>query len=160
MMYRNLSLLKYCIPCKARCCRTGRLIGSPILSQEEAVRIKAVSRGHLKKILSPTKKIYYILAERKGTNRCFFLAEGSKCKIQKAKPLDCLCYPIKAVYKSDGSIKFITDEKCPAAERLSSEFIKKAKMTALESIRRFDKKTYLHWLDNNVGWVKEGKEIK
>jgi len=157
-MYRNLSLLKYCIPCKARCCIIGRFIGSPILSQEEAAKIKAVSRGHLKKVLSPTKFFYYILVERKNTNRCFFLTKENKCRIQKMKPLDCLCYPIKAVYKNNGSIKFITDEKCPAIEHLGNEFVKKAKVVALRSIKRFDKETYLHWLDNNVGWIKKTKK--
>ena len=150
-MNKNLSLLNFCIPCKAKCCKTGKLIGSPILSKDE---IDKIGRNeNLQEITSPTGEKYFIIKEYKGTKKCFFLSEGNECKIQDKKPLDCLCYPIKAVYSED-KIVFITDQNCPAAKNLSKEFIERAREIALKSIKRFDKETYEHWLNNNVGWAK------
>jgi len=152
-MHEKLSLLKYCIPCKAKCCKTGRLIGSPILSRGEISRIEKTANRRFKKITSPAGEDYFIIREQKRTKRCFFLTEENKCYIQNKKPLDCLCYPVKAIYDNH-SIKFMIDNKCPAARHLSKKFLKNAKITALKSIKRFNKLTYEHWLDNYVGWVK------
>lgn len=152
-MKKDLSLLDYCIPCKATCCRISDLIGSPILSEDEASKIEKIAKGSTKKIKSPTGQGYYVLRETKD-NKCPLLTKENKCKAQKEKPLDCLCYPIKAVYR-ENFIDFILDSNCPASEHLTEEFIQSAKILALDSINRFDKQTYNHWLENNVGWIKK-----
>ena len=157
---KNLSLLKYCIPCGAKCCKTGKLIGSPVLSKDETLNIKEIAKGHIKEVLSPTGEKYYILLEQEGANRCFFLTEKNKCKIQKVKPLDCLCYPVKAVYNDGKEIRFIIDKNCPAARHLGNEFIEEAKLIALRSIKRFGRQTYHHWLHNNVGWAEKATELE
>jgi Fe-S-cluster containining protein len=82
---------------------------------------------------------------------------NNKCRIQNVKPLDCLCYPLKAVYKGN-SIAFIVDINCPANEFLNDKFLQEAKKIAVSSIQRFDRETYTHWLSNYVGWV--GKTAK
>ncbi|MDD5254072.1 MAG: hypothetical protein PHG05_03120 [Candidatus Nanoarchaeia archaeon] len=146
----KVSLIDYCIPCKARCCKTGKLIGSPILSNKEAGRI---GKNNLKKVKFP-KGEYWVIKEQQSTNRCFFLNKQNKCKLQNLKPLDCLCYPIKAVYEKD-LIRFITDSDCPASSFLNKEFIRESKKIAIKSIKRFDRETYQHWLDNYVGWVRK-----
>ncbi|MFH1290324.1 MAG: hypothetical protein ABIH92_02855 [Nanoarchaeota archaeon] len=159
-MCENLSLLKHCIPCKAKCCKTGKLIGTPILSEDEASKVKKMADEHIKEVTSPTGEKYYTILEQKGTQRCVFLTDKNKCRIQDIKPLDCLCYPIKAVHAGD-AIKFIIDKDCPASKHLSKEFIEDAKKTALKSIKRFDKQTYQHWLDDYIGWVKNsGVELE
>lgn len=151
----KLSLLEYCLPCKSKCCKIGKLIGSPILDKGEASKI---GKKHLKKIKSPSGSSYYIIAERKGSTDCIFLIKDNKCKIQKVKPLDCLCYPIKAIYKNNSMI-FIIDINCPASNCLTAEFIQEARKVAINSIRRFDKETYTHWLSNNIGWVDKTAKI-
>jgi Fe-S-cluster containining protein len=146
----NLSLLKYCIPCNAKCCKTGKLIGSPILDEEES---KEIGKENVQEIITPKGKKYWILKERKENSNCRFLTKDNKCLIQNIKPLDCLCYPIKAVYNKN-KIIFINDKDCLAHNKLNKEFIKEAKKIAIKSIKRFDKETYNHWLDNYVGWIK------
>ena len=150
----KLSLLKFCIPCHSKCCKTGKLIGSPIISIEEQKDMLPQEKNHLQKIVSPTGKIYFIIKEQEKSNGCFFLNDNNTCKIQNKKPMDCLCYPIKAIH-SDKEIEYIIDLDCPASPHLSNDFIKNAKTIALKSLKRFDKETYNHWLDNYVGWVKE-----
>lgn len=154
----KLSLLGYCIPCKAKCCMEGKLIGSPILSKDEVLKIKKIYKGSIEEVVTPLKKKYYIIKEKKGTNICYFLIDEYKCKIQNLKPLDCLCYPIKAVYDKE-SIKFVIDTNCPASKHLNKRFIEDAKIIALRSIKRFDKDTYEHWLNNYIGWVKQSIEL-
>lgn len=154
-MTNSLSLIEYCIPCRSGCCKVGSLIGSPILSRDEMLKIREVSPVPIKEVSTPSGKTYYVLEEQQGSNRCFFLNENNGCDIQHIKPLDCLCYPIKAVWL-DNKIGFIIDPDCPAAKHLSPEFIDEAKGIALKSIRRFDRETYEYWLNNHVGWVKEG----
>jgi Fe-S-cluster containining protein len=146
---RGLSLIKYCIPCKSKCCKVGKLFGSPILDYKEAKKIKS----YTKEIKFKSGKTYFILKEGKKGNDCIFLKDG-KCKIEKNKPLDCLCYPIKAIHSKD-KIVYITDKGCPASKVLDKNFIKNSKKVALKSIKRFDKETYNHWLKKNVGWVKK-----
>lgn len=156
-MTKKLSLLNHCRKCHAGCCKTGDLIGSPILSDEESAKIQ--DKSCLKEIISPVGEKYWIIAEE-GTNRCHFLNDQDECELQKNKPLDCLCYPIKAVWK-DNEIVYIIDTSCPAADYLSNEFINEAKKIALQSIKRFRKETYDHWLENYVGWIKSTeKQIK
>ncbi|MBI5347310.1 MAG: hypothetical protein HZB66_01730 [Candidatus Aenigmarchaeota archaeon] len=150
-MNQNLSLLEYCIPCKAKCCKTSSLIGSPILSYDEAFKIKKISSEAIKEITIPKGKKYYVIEEQKGTNKCFFLTNENNCRIQYTKPLDCLCYPIKAVYNK--TIKFVIDDNCPAAKHLTNDFITNAKSVALESIKRFDEQTCDHWLENFDIWA-------
>jgi Fe-S-cluster containining protein len=146
---------EHCFNCKAKCCKTGNLIGSPILSESEALEAKKISKDSVKNITLPIGKSYFILAEQEGTNRCPFLTRNNKCQIQNLKPLDCRCYPIKAIYNINNSIKFIIDRHCPATPHLSKKFTKEAKKIALESINRFDREIYNHWLKNNVGWVND-----
>jgi len=151
----QLSLLDYCIKCEARCCKTGEYIGSPILSEDEAKSIKS----NLEEVVSPTGQKYWIITEKDRTNECSFLTEEKRCGIQNIKPLDCLCYPIKAVYEQ-GLVKFVVDSDCLGSEKLGDQFIENAKEIAIQSIMRFDPKTYQHWLDNNIGWVKKAEELK
>jgi len=148
-MKSKLSLLRYCISCKAKCCKISKKIGSPILCEREAAKLKKINPNAIKKVKTKYGE-YFILKEKKN-KECPFLF-NLKCKTEKIKPLDCLCYPIKAVWKKD-EIKFITDKDCPAHKKLSKTFIKEAKKIALKSIKRFNKQTYNHWLKNNVGWV-------
>ncbi|MCL5010619.1 MAG: hypothetical protein M1127_00160 [Patescibacteria group bacterium] len=152
---KKLSLLKECQICKNNCCIAGDLCGTPILSAEEAEEIKRSSLKDgsvLSAIISSSGQRYFIIQEEKGRKRCSFLSLDNKCLIQDIKPLDCLCYPVKAVYKQ-GKIKFIIDGTCPAAQNLSENFIKNAKKIALESIRRFDPNTYTEFLKNYSIWV-------
>lgn len=149
----QLSLIKFCCPCSSKCCKTGKLIGSPIISIEESKKLSEKEKAHLQKILSPSGKEYYVIMESKKSNRCFFLNQDNTCRIQKNKPLDCLCYPIKAIFLDKG-IDYIIDLDCPACFHLSKKFITTAKKIAFKSIKRFDKETYNHWLNNYVGWVK------
>lgn len=158
MQKKDLSLLGYCIECGSRCCKVGKSIGSPILSAEEAERIRNVAEGCLKEVRT-SNGIYFVIKGKEGTNECHFLTNENKCSIQNHKPMDCLCYPVKAVYLAEGSIKFIIDRDCPASAKIGHEFIEKAKSVAMKSIRRFEKDTYNHWLKNNVGWIENGKEI-
>ncbi len=150
----ELSLLKFCRPCNAKCCKTGKLIGSPIISIEESKKLSDEEKTHLRTVISPTKKEYFVIKKQTNSNKCFFLSEDNTCRIQNVKPMDCLCYPIKAIILNN-KIDFIVDPDCPASPHLSKEFITKAKQIALESLKRFDKETYNHWLDNYVGWAKE-----
>jgi len=152
-----LSLKEYCDPCGAYCCSHGTTIGSPIISEDEKKRIirhyerkhPYVAKGFQK--ITLTKEHYYVILE-KPDKTCYFIKE-SNCLIQAAKPLDCLIYPIKAVYESE--ISHIIDISCPASKFLTHEFIETAKKLALESVKRFDRATYAHWLENFVGWVKK-----
>ncbi|MFH1211760.1 MAG: hypothetical protein V1659_02405 [Candidatus Woesearchaeota archaeon] len=150
----ELSLLKFCIPCNSKCCKAGKLIGTPILSADEAKKMPYPEKTHLQEVISPVGEKYFVIKERKKSNKCFFLNDDNTCRIQNNKPLDCLCYPIKAVY-SDDKIWYILDSECPACTSLSKDFIKNAKKIALKSIKRFDKQTYSHWLENYIGWVKK-----
>ncbi len=145
----DLSLLKYCIFCKSKCCKAGKFFGSPILDYKEAKKIGA----YVKEIKLKSGKNYFILKEGKRSQDCIFLKEG-KCKIEENKPLDCLCYPVKAIYSKD-KIIYLLDTGCPASKYLDKKFIKDSKKVALKSIKRFDKETYNHWLKKNVGWVKK-----
>jgi|FLOH01.1.fsa_nt_gi Fe-S-cluster containining protein len=148
----KLSLLKFCMPCNSKCCKTGKLIGSPIISIEEAKKLNKEEKKRLEKVISPTNQEYYIIREQKNSNRCSFLSKDNTCTIQEKKPMDCLCYPIKAIYES-ANINFIIDTDCPAHQQLSEKFVIHSKKVALKSLKRFDKETYKHWLDNYVGWV-------
>lgn len=150
----ELSLLKFCIPCNVKCCKTGKLIGSPIISIEEFKKIPNQEKVYLQEVISPNGKKYFVIKGREKSNRCFFLNDDNTCRIQDKKPMDCLCYPIKTIFLND-KMNYIVDINCPACFHLSKDFIKKAKKIALKSIKRFDKKTYNQWLDNYVGWVKE-----
>lgn len=154
----KLSLLNFCVSCKSKCCKTGELIGTPIISIDEFEKIPKSQKKCLKKIISPTNEAYYIVKDRQTSNRCFFLNIKNKCRIEKNKPLDCLCYPVKAVY-SKNIIKYLIDHNCPASPHLSDNFIRVAKKIAFKSLKRFDKETYCHWLDNYIGWTKNKRKI-
>ncbi len=146
---KRLSLIEYCIPCKSKCCKVGKFFGSPILDLKEANKIK----NYVQEVKLKSGKKYFILKEGKKGNNCIFLI-NHKCKIQNKKPLDCLCYPLKAVY-SKNKVVYIIDKNCSTSKFIDKKFIKDAKKIALKSIKRFDKETYDHWLKNNVGWVKK-----
>jgi len=153
-MAEELSLREYCIPCKSKCCQTGDSIASPILDHEEVRAIYDKTQQDVFREVTTPSGVYYLIREQEGTNRCAFLTPENKCRIQDTKPLDCLCYPIKAAYDYYGGICFVIDEDCSAAKHLTSEFIKKAKEIALKSLLRFNKGVYQHWIDNQELWVK------
>jgi len=157
-MVGELSLLEYCLKCKAKCCKASDKIGSPILCETEAKEAKKINACAVKEIISKNGKKYYIILGKDKDSKCFFLNEKNKCDLQANKPLDCLCYPMKAVYKKD-KIEFIFDSDCPASIYLNEKFIKDAKKIAIKSISRFDKNTYDEWLEKNVGWVKKVTKI-
>ena len=152
---KELSLEKYCIPCGSECCKTGDSIASPILSHEEMIAIHEETQKDVFTEVKTPSGIYYIIKEQQGTNRCSFLTEQNKCSIQDVKPMDCLCYPIKAAYYYDGRIQFVIDTNCPATKHLSPEFIEKAKEIALKSLFRFNRRTYQHWIDTQEVWAKD-----
>lgn len=156
-----LSLRKHCIPCSAYCCKISRTIGSPILSEDEKKNITKFYEEKYKRRLNCFKRIevgneyYYIIKEKNGD--CYFL-DNNNCKIQEVKPLDCLAYPIKAIYENN-NISLVIDTECPAANFLSSDFIKQAKRIAIKSIKRFSPQIYNNWLDNYVGWIISAKKL-
>jgi len=159
-MKSKLSLHKFCVPCNSKCCKDVGGIGSPILTKKERDEYEKIKKSSTKELGSPTGKEYYLLEIKPGTNHCIFLSDKGKCEIQNIKPMDCACYPIKAVYKGD-EIIFILDSDCPASGHLTEEFVSHAKIVASDSIKRFDKETFQHWLDNYIGWVTStGKQIK
>jgi len=149
----KLSLLNHCLLCKAKCCRISNLIGSPIISDNEAKNINKIKKDCLIKHVYNKEK-YFTIKEKGNSKECIFLNQENKCLLQKFKPLDCLCYPIKAVYDKQGKIKFIIDSNCPASKSLDERFVKMAELIALESIRRFDKEAYNDWIDKFVGWAR------
>lgn len=158
-MCNQLSLLKYCKECGAKCCITKEFFGTPILSEEEVSRIqKFTDKGCFTKVISPVDETYYIIQEQEGTKRCAFLTEENLCFIQAVKPLDCLCYPVKAIWKAD-LIMFVIDEQCPAASHRTVEFTLKAVKMACKSLRRFDAETYEHWLVNHIGWLEKATPL-
>ncbi|MBM3303709.1 MAG: hypothetical protein FJY76_01320 [Candidatus Aenigmarchaeota archaeon] len=145
------------MPCEARCCKTSKLIGSPILSENE---VKAIGKSYshvFKKVILPSGKSYYVIKHR-GGGRCFFLSSKGRCIIQDRKPLDCLCYPLKYVYSGRG-MQLVIDEGCPAAAKLDNKFVEDAKTTAMKLIKNFDKSTYIHWLNNYAYWCKKPKRF-
>ena len=148
---KEVSLHEFCKGCKSKCCKHVGGIGSPILDKKERDLCENRLKDSTKKVITPNGKIYYLIKEI--NQNCIFLKDNGDCKIQDVKPLDCLCYPIKAIYSKD-KIIFVVDANCPAQKKLDKNFIKKAKEIALISIKRFDKKTFGHWLKNHVGWVK------
>jgi Fe-S-cluster containining protein len=147
----KLSLLHECQKCKSKCCKTGDLIGSPILSSREVVKFTKLEFYNLQKI-ETSDGIYWIIKNQKPSNKCAFLDDDFKCRIENKKPLDCLCYPIKAIWHKN-NIEYILDDLCPSSKNLSPTFINEAKVVALKSIRRFSPVVYNHWLNNHVGWV-------
>lgn len=159
-MSEKLSLLEYCIPCNSTCCKHSDSIGTPILDKKEHDKIiNFDSKGDIKNVKVENGEEYYvILGDKKGN--CSYLNEEGRCRIQKVKPLDCLVYPIKALYGRD-FYKFVIDSNCPASSHLTEEFIEEARRLSIISIKRFSKTVYAHWLKNNVGWVeKSGKNIR
>jgi len=96
-------------------------------------------------------EVYYTI--RDCCNQCYFIVSDGRCLIQNIKPLDDLCYPIKAIYDEVGGIIFVVDTFCPAHDKLTPEFIAEAKNVALKSIQRFSRATYEHWLQRHIGWI-------
>jgi Fe-S-cluster containining protein len=158
-MNQHLSLIKRCVPCRAKCCKAGDRIGSPILDYEERTRAEEIMRGSTREVALPSGQKYYLINEAEGSRLCSLLREDNTCLIQKIKPLDCLCYPIKAVYGDDHAVRLVIDADCPAAQHINDLFVSVAKDAAMKSIRRFDEATYNHWLDNYVGWAKNGNAL-
>lgn len=154
---KMLSLWAHCQKCGGKCCIGGGSIGSPILSEDEMSRIRVFTTwGELQQVVSPSFCSYYIARDTRGEKRCPFLTKTNVCHIQVVKPLDCQCYPIKAVYRgSSDETEFVIDVRCPASwdVRTDLAFIEAAKIVAEQSIRRFDAITYDHWLRNSIGWV-------
>lgn len=161
-MDRNkFSLRASCLNCRVNCCQKGHW-QSPILDRLEVDGIVSLFgeevRNGFKEVLLKTNKKYFII-DSKSNGDCFFYNRGL-CLIQEKKPIDCACYPIKAINSNSGFI-FVLDSSCPASKVLTSEFIKNAKNLALESVKRFDKDTYDHWLKHTLHWVKDtGIELK
>jgi len=154
----SLSLFAHCQKCESNCCKSSSTIGAPILSEEEARTIRAFwGEKVIKPIKTPYGETYWLPEDQPDTNVCIFL-KNNRCSIETHKPMDCLCYPIKAIYQSRRII-FVADGDCLALANLSEDFIKKAKRVAILSIQRFKPKTYQHWLDNFIGWVKKSAKI-
>jgi Fe-S-cluster containining protein len=154
----SLSLFAHCQKCASNCCKASSTIGAPILSKNEADIISAFwGKGVLNSILSPENEMYWLPKDQPQTNVCIFLKDN-KCQIQTYKPMDCLCYPIKAIYQGS-KIIFVADRDCAALPGLTDDFIIKAKKIALISIQRFHRETYQHWLDHFIGWVRNSAKI-
>lgn len=152
----DLSLLSHCQECDAVCCKASSTIGAPILSGEEAQALKdKFGDGSVKSILAPNGETCYIVTDMQGY--CAFL-QGDQCVAQEYKPMDCLCYPLKAIYRGEG-IVFVIDNACPAVPYLADDFIEQAKEVALSSIKRFSPAVFNYWLGNFVGWVKNARVI-
>ncbi len=151
----QLSLLQDCIPCESTCCKHSDSIGSPILDRKEVSNISEIKKGGIMRVSIKGEVPYHVILEGEDREGCHFLSEEGTCQIQEAKPLDCLSYPIKAVYNGD-SIDFLIDADCPASRLLTPEFIEEAKRISIGSLGRFSKKIYNHWLENSVGWIKKG----
>jgi len=124
-----------------------------MLSAKEVERIESFFKKKFGNVSGAFKEVnagsesYFVFAERKS-NRCFFLGPDNKCVIQDVKPLDCVAYPVRAVYSECNNVEFIIDSSCPASVGLSEGFVKEAKSLALRSLKRFSRKAYLHWFDN------------
>jgi len=150
----NLSLFSHCEKCGAICCKASSTIGAPILSEEEARALEAqFGNDSVESVRAPNGEIYYITADLRGY--CAFL-QGNQCLAQQNKPMDCLCYPVKAVY-GRGKVVFVIDDNCPAVPCLTDDFIGLAKEVALSSIKRFSPVVFNHWLENFVGWVNNAR---
>jgi Fe-S-cluster containining protein len=148
-MNGELSLLSYCMNCHAKCCQSGVAIGFPILSEDEVHRIN--EPAGVREIHAAPGKSYFVTREKNG-GQCYFLADGA-CAIQSVKPLDCACYPVKAV-PGDNHVRFVVDGECEATRHINGEFFDRAKIVALQSMSRFDRVVYEHWLANHIGWVR------
>ena len=154
----SLSLFEHCQKCASSCCKASSTIGAPILSKTEAeIIIGLWGEEVLNSIISPVGETYWLPKDQPDTNVCIFLKDN-KCQIQTYKPMDCLCYPIKAIYEGP-EIIFVADGECSAFASLTDDFISKAKKIALISIQRFQPETYLHWLENYIGWVNRSTKI-
>ena len=156
-----LSLKKYCDPCGATCCRHGEAYGAPIISEPEKESISRFYREKYGKDADLFERIvigtehYYIVKEIDG--RCYSLDEQfNDCTIQQAKPLDCLIYPLKAIYQGNEKV-LVIDTQCPASPHLTSEWIERASILAMISIGMFSQKAFQHWMDHNISWVQPGR---
>jgi len=153
-----LSLKDHCIPCGARCCKISKSIGSPILSEDEKENITKFLKEKNKgkpdcfKRIEVGNECYYIIKEK--DKNCYLLNSKHHCTIQEVKPLDCLAYPVKAIFEGK-NISLIMDKECPALNFLSPGFIEQAKRMAIKSIERFSPQIYNHWLKKNVDWINQ-----
>jgi len=150
------NLKKICHACQSCCCKNGAFFSSPILSLAEAAAIISrfpESQEIIQEVKGPTGEYYYTFSKTNPIGSCHFLDSKYRCKIYNIKPLDCQSYPIRAVH-SYANIKFIVDKNCPASTNLHYKFIRNCREIARQSINRFDKETYRHWLENNVGLAK------
>ncbi|MEI7962018.1 MAG: YkgJ family cysteine cluster protein [archaeon] len=151
MELKNLSLLSYCVPCGAKCCKPKANSASPILSEKEVLRIEKYCKKKFGKNVDAFERVvvgkesYFVFADVTGGN-CPFLDSDLHCIIHAVKPLDCSSYPIVAIYSGTGKIEFIFDDACPAFASLSKEFFAKAKKIALKSVKSFSKEVYADWL--------------
>jgi len=154
----SLSLFAHCQKCSSNCCKASATIGAPILSETEAkIIIGLWGDKAVIPITSPAGETYWLPKDQENTNVCIFLKDN-KCLIQTYKPMDCLCYPIKAIYQGS-EIILVADNDCAALASLNEDFIRQAKRIALLSIQRFQPETYQHWLDNYIGWVKKSAKV-
>lgn len=156
-----LSLKRYCEPCGSTCCRHGEAYGAPIISEQEKESIGRFYEEEYGKDADLFERIvigteyYYIVKEING--RCYSLDEQSNdCIIQETKPLDCLIYPLKAIYQGNEKV-LVIDTQCPASLHLSPEFIEAASSLAMKSIGMFSQEAYQHWMRNNISWVQPGR---
>lgn len=149
----KLSLLSFCIPCGAKCCKPTSANASPILSREEVEKIENFCVKEFGKKSGAFKEVffgkgsYFVFGEIKN-NRCTFLNSKNQCTIHTVKPLACLAYPFKAIYSQNGDVEFILDDSCPASSTISEEFTKRAKKLALKSLSLFSKEVYNNWFGN------------
>jgi Fe-S-cluster containining protein len=156
----TLSLLEHCQKCNSKCCKASVGIGMPILSEKEAsLMIFLWSKEMIQEVMGPSGEKYWVPRVHPSTNTCIFL-KGDKCQAQTYKPMDCQCYPVKAIHQGE-KIVYVIDQDCPAVADLSPEFFEQTKKIAAHSLARFRPETYAHWLKNYIGWVKKsGKIIK
>jgi len=149
----KLSLLEHCQKCDTKCCEA-----STILSEKEAnLMIFLWGKEFLIQHTGPSGEKYWIPNDHPGTSTCIFLKDG-KCQAQSYKPLNCRCYPLKAILQGE-KIVFVVDETCPAAAYLSPQFLEQAKKAAKFSLSRFRPETFKHWLANHIGWVAKSAKI-
>lgn len=116
-MKNNLSLLKHCLVCKAKCCKYG----SPFLLESEKNRILDKTKKYVFEKING----YYIIPQEP----CPFL-KGNRCSIEEIKPIGCRAWPMGFKIKNN-KIIFVIDESCPAVSHLTYDFINSAKKELL-----------------------------
>ena len=126
----DLSLWEYCKDC-GTCCEHCLVVSA----EERQALVELTGLDPFK----PREGVF--LADFQGSH-CPFRDEGGRCKVQEIKPLECLTWPLTQVLEN-GQRVLVVDVNCPAKDKLSPAFIKKAKELlagrTLEEIRVWSK---------------------